>query len=179
MSADAREWLIVGRVIKPHGIHGDLTGEVITDFPDRLVDGMTFGAGGETGPDTYHEVHRIRYHKGRWLLSVRGLRDRDGADDWRQRFLYLPELGRDELPEGFYYEHDLVGLQCRSPNGDELGEVAAIDHGPGQRRLVVRRGRREYLVPYVPQIVREIDLDSRVAVLDVPPGLLDDDAVTA
>jgi 16S rRNA processing protein RimM len=174
-----RGWLIVGRVAKPHGVHGDLLVEIITDFPERLADGIEFGTGDDTGPAEFHEVHKVRYHKRRWLLSVSGLRDRDTADLWRGRYLYLPEQHLDELPEGFVYEHHAVGLACRSPDGAELGEVAGIDQGPGQRRLIVRRGRREFLVPYVPEIVTEVDLEAGTVTIDAPPGLLDDDSVTA
>ena len=179
MSSDAdRDWLVVGRVIKPHGVQGDLMVEIITDFPERLADGSTFGLGEEAVPTEFHEVFRIRYHKRRWLLSVVDLRDREVVDSWRGRYLFLPEQSLDELPEGFYYEHHLVGLGCRSPKGDELGEVTGIDRGPGQRRLIVRRGRREFLVPYVPEIVVEVDLDAKIVTIDAPPGLLDDNAVT-
>jgi 16S rRNA processing protein RimM len=178
-SDDDRDWLVVGRVIKPHGVQGDLMVEIITDFPERLVDGTTFGIGEEASPEAFHEVFRIRYHKRRWLLSVCDLRDRETADTWRGKILFLPEQSLDELPEGFYYEHHLVGLACFSPKGEELGEVTGIDRGPGQRRLIVRRGRREFLVPYVPEIVKDVDLDKGVVVLDAPTGLLDDDSVTA
>ena len=179
MSSDtAREWLVVGRVIKPHGVQGDLMVEIITDFPERLADGSAFGLGEEAAPTEFHEVFRIRYHKRRWLLSVVDIRDREVADSWRGRYLFLPEQSLDELPEGFYYEHHLVGLACRSPKGDELGEVTGVDQGPGQRRLIVRRGRREFLVPYVSEIVKVVDLENGVVTLDAPPGLLDDDAVT-
>jgi 16S rRNA processing protein RimM len=176
---DPREWLIVGQVGKPHGVHGDLLVEIITDFPERLKDGMTFGVGDETGPVDFREVFKIRFHKRRWLLSVRDLRDRNTAETWRGRFLFLPEQALDELPEGYYYEHHLVGLTCRSPQGDKLGEVTGVDQGPGQTRLVVRRENREFLVPYVPEIVRDVNLDEGVVTLDAPPGLLDDDFTTA
>jgi 16S rRNA processing protein RimM len=178
-SNDARDWLVVGRVIKPHGIHGDLIVEIITDFPERMTDGTTFGIGDEEKAESFHEIHRIRYHKGRWLLSIVDFRDRDAADTWRGRHLFLPEQSLDELPEGFYYEHHIVGLSCRSLEGDELGEVTGIDQGPGQRRLIVRRGRREFLVPYVPEIVVNVDLEAKTVTIDAPPGLLDDDAITA
>lgn len=172
-------WLVVGRVTKPHGVHGDLLVDIITDFPERMMEGTRFGVGDEAEPATFHEVFRIRFHKRRWLLSVKNLRDRDEAENWRGRYLYLPEQSLDELPEGFVYEHHVVGLACRSPQGEELGEVRGIDHGPGQRRLVVRRGRREFLVPYVPEIVTEVDIEAGTVTIDAPPGLLDDDAVTA
>jgi 16S rRNA processing protein RimM len=176
---DTREWLVVGRVIKPHGINGDLIVEITTDFPERLAEGIEFGAGDNESPETFHEVHRVRYHKGRWLLSVVALRDRDAAETWRGRALFLPEQSLDELPEGYYYEHHLVGLSCRSPMNEDLGEITGIDRGPGQRRLVVRRGRREFLVPYVPEIVTDVDLETGVVTIDAPPGLLDDRSVTA
>ncbi len=173
------QWLIVGRVAKPHGVHGDVMVEIITDFPDRLADGVQFGFGGEDGPEEFFEVHRVRAHKGRWLLSVTGVRDRDTVEEWRGRYLYLPEQGRDDLPEGYYYEHELVGLQCRSVTGEPMGEVVGLDRGAGQDRLVIRRAGRDYLVPYVPEIVAEVDLERGVVVVDAPPGLLDDDSVTA
>ena len=174
-----RDWLVVGRVVKPHGVHGDLVVDIITDFPERFADGVRFGVGDETEPVEFHEAFRVRDHKGRWLLSVVDLRDRDRALGWRGRYLFLPEQSLDELPEGFYYEHHLTGLACVSPHGEALGEIVGVDQGPGQRRLIVRRDRREFLVPYVPAIVRDVRLGEGVVIVDAPPGLLDDDAVTA
>lgn len=174
-----RDWLVVGQVVKPHGVHGDLVVDIITDFPERLIDGVTFGVGDVAAPTEFHEAFRVRYHKRKWLLSVKDLRGRDAAETWRGRFLFLPEQTLDELPEGFFYEHHLVGLSCRSPEGVELGEITGVDLGPGQRRLIVRRDRREFLVPYVPEIVTEVDLEAKTATIDAPPGLLDDDSVTA
>ena len=173
---DARDWLIVGRVGKPHGVHGDLLVEVITDF---LVDGVRFGLGDEAQPDEFFEAHRVRYHKGRWLLSIVGIREREVVDGWRGKYIFLPEQALEDLPEGYYYEHHLAGLECRSPSGEVLGRVTGVDPGEGQIRLVILAGERESLVPYVPEIVREVDLDGGFVIIDAPPGLLDDDAIDA
>ena len=174
-----RSWLIAGYVRKPHGVHGDVLVEIVTDFPERLEAGVRFGVGPESGPEAFFEAHSVRYHKGRWLLAVKGIRDRDTVEEWRGRCLFLPERSLDELPEGYYYEHHLVGLACVSPSGEPLGEVTAMENDGPQARLVVRRGSREFLVPYVPQIVTAVDLDAGTMTLDAPPGLLDDDAVEA
>jgi 16S rRNA processing protein RimM len=171
---DDQEWLIIGRAGKPHGVHGDILVEIITDFPERLQEKVTFGLGGESSPEEFFEVHRVRYHKGRWLLSVCGLRDRESIEGWRGRYLFLPQLALDELPEGFCYEHQIVGLECRAPDGQVLGHVTALDPGDAQSRLVIRRGHREYLVPYVPEIVLEVDIEDGSVLIDAPPGLLDD-----
>ena len=177
MASGERDWLIVGCVRKPHGVHGEVLVEIITDFPERLTDGVRFGVGTEEGPEAFHEAHRVRYHKGSWIVAIRGIRRRELVEDWRGRYLFLPEQSLEELPEGYYYEHHLVGLEARDPDGAPLGTVRGLDQGPGQTRLIVRRGRREFLVPWVPEIVREVDLEGGFLVLDAPPGLLDDDAL--
>ena len=172
-------WLIVGQVGKPHGVHGDVLVGIITDFPERLADGVRFGVGDASAQLEFHHVHRVRFHKGNWLLSVKGMRDREAIEAWRGRFLYLPEQALEDLPEGYYYEHHLVGLECRSPEGDVLGEVTGFDPGEGQSRLVVRTGNQERLVPYVPEIVSEVNIADGFVIIDAPKGLLDDDAIEA
>ena len=167
---------MVGRVAKPHGVHGDLLVDIITDFPERLEDGVRIGVGDDESRLEFYDTHRVRYHKGRWLLSIKGIRDRAAVEGLRGKYLFLPEQSLEQLPEGYYYEHHLVGLVCRGDNGTVYGEVAGVDPGIGQTRLLVRRGRREYLVPFVPEIVRSVDLEGGFVLLDPPPGLLDDDA---
>ena len=101
------------------------------------------------------------------------------VEDWRGKFLFLPEQALEDLPEGYYYEHHLTGLECRTPEGEVIGRVTGLDPGEGQSRLVVRAGDREFLVPYVPEIVREVDLEGGFIIIDAPAGLLDDDAIDA
>ncbi|MCD4749938.1 MAG: ribosome maturation factor RimM [Thermoanaerobaculales bacterium] len=178
-SPRGKEWLIVGRAGKPHGVHGSLLVEIVTDFPERMVAGIEVGVGTEDEVQQFVRIHEVRYHRGRWLLDFEGLRQREDVDAWRGRFLYLPEQSMEELPEGFFYEHHLVGLECQSLAGESLGTVTGLEEGPGQQRLVVRRGKREFLVPWVPQIVIKIDLENGTVLLDPPGGLLDDDAELA
>jgi 16S rRNA processing protein RimM len=140
---------------------------------------MQIGLGDDRGPSEFHTTHRVRFHKRRWLISIKDLRDRGAVESWRGRFIFLPEQSPEDLPEGYYYEHQLVGLECFSPKGEPLGSVIGVETGGDQSRLVVRRGHREFLVPYVPEIVRLVDLDGRRITLDAPSGLLDDDAVIA
>lgn len=176
IDSDDRLWLIVGRVGKPHGVHGDVLAEIITDFPERLKDEVRFGLGDESGPNEYFHVHRVRLHKGRWLLSVKDVRSRETVSGWRGLYLYLPEQAIEDLPEGYYYEHHLVGLECRSAAGEVFGRVVELDFGSGQTRLVLEKEGRELLVPYVPEIVREVQLEQGAIILDPPEGLFDDNA---
>lgn len=180
-SADesSADWLIVGVVAKPHGVHGDVLVEISTDFPERMITGTQVGLGPEDGPESFLEVFQVRHHKGRWLLSFKNVRDRTVIEAWRGRFLFLPAQSAADLPDGYFYEHQLRGLECVSPEGASLGVVVGVEGETSQSRLIVKRDRDEFLVPYVPQIVLNVDLESREVVIDAPPGLLDEDWVEA
>ncbi len=173
------QWLIVGRVGKPHGVHGGVLVDIETDFPERMTAGIEVGLGPEEGPERMVGVHSVRYHRGRWLIEWVGIRYRDEIDKWRGLYLFLPEQSLDQLPEGYFYEHHLIGLECRSPDGENLGTITGLDLDPGQIRAIIRRGTREFLVPWVPEIVCNVDVEAGVVVLDAPRGLLDDDAEMA
>jgi len=174
----APEWLIVGRVGKPHGVHGSVLVSIITDFPQRMRAELEVGVGPEDGPTRHMTIHAVREHRGQWLIGFSGIRDRTEVEELRGQFLFLPELPPEQRPEGFFYEHHLVGLECVADDGQVLGTVAGLEQGPGQVRAVVRRQGREYLVPWVPEIVKGVDLEKGTVLIDPPGGLLDDDFVT-
>jgi 16S rRNA processing protein RimM len=169
-------WLAVGRVRRPHGLHGEVTVEILTDFPERVVPGTEIGLG-EDGPRLHATVHQVRLHKGDWLLSFAGVSTREEIDAWRGLWVFLPAQERSRLPENYYYEHELIGCACVSAGGAALGEVTALQDGPGGGLLVVAAAAGEVLVPFRSPIVVRVDLAARTVELDPPRGLFDDDAL--
>jgi len=169
-------WLAVGRVHRPHGIHGEVTVEILTDFPERIADGVEIGLGHDA-PEFLKTVHHVRLHKGEWLLSFLDLRTRDDVEGWRGLHIFLPPQERDQLPPTYYYEHELVGCRCVHQDGTELGTVTALQDGPGASLLVVAASAGEVLVPFRSPTVVRVDLKAGVIVLDPPRGLFDGDAL--
>ena len=161
---------------RPHGVHGEVTVEQTTDFPERIAPGVEVGLGPE-GPDRRVTVDRVRLHKGDWLLGFTGVADRDAVEGWRGWWLFLPPQERSDLPDNYFYEHELIGCSCRLPDGAARGEVTALLGGPGGALLAVATPRGEVLVPFVAPIVVRVDLESRTVVVDPPRGLFDDDAL--
>jgi 16S rRNA processing protein RimM len=170
--------VVVGRIGRPHGVRGEVTVEVRTDDPElRFVPGAVFRTDpASRGPLTVAGVH---WHSGTLLLRLEGpdgraIDDRTAAEGVRNTELLvevaaLPEL---EDPES-YYDHQLVGLGARLPDGTAVGEVTAVRH-EAQDLLVVRReGGRDALIPFVAAIVPTVDLDGGFVVVDPPEGLLD------
>ena len=159
--------LVVGQISRPHGVRGEVAVHVRTDEADTR-----FAAGSATGPLT---VTAARWHHGRLLVSFAEIPDRTAAEGLRGTEL-LVEVDPAAHPEDAdeYYDHQLVGLRAVTVSGAELGPVREVLHLPAQDVLVVgANGGGETLIPFVAEIVPEVDLAAGVVRVDPPPGLLD------
>ncbi|MFF9899805.1 ribosome maturation factor RimM [Streptomyces longispororuber] len=172
--------LVVARIGRAHGIKGEVSVEVRTDEPElRLAPGAVLATDpAARGPLT---IETGRVHSGRLLLRFAGVRDRSGAEELRNTLL-IAEVDPDELPEDEdeYYDHQLMDLDVVTADGTEVGRITEISHLPTQDLFIVERpDGSEVLIPFVEDIVTEIDLEEQRAVIDPPPGLIDDRAVIA
>jgi len=166
--------LVVARIGRAHGIKGELTVEVRTDEPElRLAPGAVLATEpSSVGPLT---ITAGRVHSGRLLLRFEGVTDRTAAEGLRNTLL-IAEVDPEEVPEDpeEFYDHQLIDLDVVTRDGTEVGRISEISHLPYQDLLVVRRpDGSEVLIPFVAEIVPEIDLEEQRAVIDPPTGLLD------
>ncbi|MGW2510540.1 ribosome maturation factor RimM [Streptomyces scopuliridis] len=172
--------LVVGRVGRAHGIKGEVTVEVRTDEPElRLGPGAVLATEpAQAGP---LRIETGRVHSGRLLLRFEGVRDRTGAEALRN-VLLIAEIDPEELPEDpeEFYDHQLMDLDVVLTDGTEVGRITEISHLPSQDLFIVERpDGSEVMIPFVEEIVTEIDLEEQRAVIDPPPGLIDDGAEIA
>ena len=175
MAADARH-MVVGRLRKPHGLKGDLTLFPITDAPDTVfAPGRAVwlvGLDGETvaGPVT---IERSRSYHREWLIKFAGADRREAIDPWRGLFLAVPA---DELApaEGDEVDlHELDGFAVRLPDETPLGLVSAVYELPSGLMIEVQGPKREFLLPYKKEFVREVDRAGRRLVVTPPEGLIE------
>ncbi|MET9222801.1 ribosome maturation factor RimM [Streptomyces sp. NPDC003300] len=167
--------LVVGRIGRAHGIKGEVSVEVRTDEPElRLAPGAVLATDpAATGPLT---IATGRVHSGRLMLRFEGVADRTAAEALRNTLL-IAEVDPEQTPEDpeEFYDHQLIDLDVVTVDGREVGRIAEISHLPYQDLLIVRRpDGTEVLIPFVGEIVPEIDLEEQRAVIDPPPGLLDE-----
>jgi 16S rRNA processing protein RimM len=168
--------LVVGRVVRAHGITGELAVDVRTDSPDRrfAVEAVV-RARLRDGSLRELTVASARPHGGRVLVRFAEVVTRDVAETLRGALLYADsaDLPPPENPDEFY-DHDLEGLAAVLGDGMLVGTVRQVVHVPGGELLVVERsGGGEVLVPFVRAIVPEVDMAGRRIVLDPPEGLLE------
>lgn len=169
--------VLVGVVVRVHGLRGEVVVESRTDAPqERFAPGTTLRGRRRSGPGPGElTVLGARAHSGRWLVRFDGVTDRDAAEGLRGTQLIVPTAGLAEPddPEEFHV-HRLTGLRAELVDGTVAGTVADVVHGPGGSLLVVRRpAGHEALVPFVAAIVPTVDVEGGRVVLDPPEGLLD------
>ncbi|UYB39700.1 ribosome maturation factor RimM [Streptomyces sp. Je 1-4] len=167
--------LVVARIGRAHGIKGEVTVEVRTDEPElRLGPGAVLATEpSSVGPLT---IATGRVHSGRLLLRFEGVADRTAAEALRNTLL-IAEVDPEEVPEDpeEFYDHQLIDLDVVTRDGTDVGRISEVSHLPYQDLLIVQRpDGSEVMIPFVAEIVPEIDLGEQRAVIDPPPGLLDD-----
>lgn len=164
------EPVVVARVGRAHGLRGEVTVQLHTDDPEgRLVAGAVLATEPpERGPLT---IGTARVHQGVYLLGFEGYADRGAAESLRgTRLLGDPAGSEDDR----WYEDDLLGYRVTLPDGTEVGEVSGLLPRPAQDLLQVRTSDgREVLVPFVAELVPEVDEAGRVVVVNPPEGLLE------
>ncbi len=177
------ETIVVGRIGRPHGVRGEVSVEPRTDEPDRrFADGAVLktenkrpeNVGRAPGPSTL-TVAGSRWHSGRLLVRFAEISDRNAAEEARGTLLTI-DLDPDERPEDpdEYYDHQLVGLSVVTTDGRAVGTLKEILHGTAQDLLVIAGDGPDVLVPFVSQLVPEVDVPGGRIVVEDRPGLLGD-----
>jgi len=164
--------LQVARIGKPHGIRGEVTVQVLTDAPgDRFVPGTEFVVEpASAGPLT---VISARWNKDILLLGFEEIETRNEAETLRGAKLFIETEELDEDDDEGWYEHELVGLEARV-GSRVVGKVAALNTMPVQDLLVVTTPNgEEVLIPFVEQIVPEVNIEEGFILLTPPDGLFE------
>ena len=164
--------LQVARIGKPHGIRGEVTVQVLTDAPaDRFVPGTEFVVEpAAAGPLT---VVGARWNKDILLLAFDGIETRNEAETLRGAKLFIETEELDGDDDEGWYEHELVGLEARV-GSQVVGKIAALHTMPVQDLLVVEApDGKEILIPFVEQIVPEVNVAEGFVLLTPPDGLFD------
>ena len=176
--------LLMGRCGRTHGVRGEVKVFPETDDPDRFLALDRVFVGETLASATERVVERVRLQpqKGRTivLLHLDGFTTPEEADALRNLSVFAHEDDLPPLEEGEVYLHDLFGLavvevdENNEPATEAVGTVRDVFDAGAHRLLVVaREGQPDVLIPDVPEIVLEVDLDAARILVRLPDGLLE------
>ena len=162
-----------GRIIKPHGIKGEVCIDSYVDSPSLLLGSVFLQQGNEVPKPLL--LLKARPHQGRLLGVFEEVVDRNAAEEIRGAYLLVARNRLPKLDEGEFYLHDLLGLEVLlQSSGESVGRIEDVDLSTGQEIWVIRTsGGKEILFPGVPEFVSDIDLEQGQVVISPPEGLLE------
>jgi len=163
----------VGRISGAHGIRGEVKAVSLTDQPERYRALRTVWlAAGDADPGDPCEVESVRFSGKYALLKLKGVDDRTAAESMSGRWIRIRRSDCGDLPAGFYYFFDLVGLTAVTAAGETIGTVREVLRAPAQDLLVIDRDGDEILVPMVKEWIRSVEPKAGTVTVESIEGLI-------
>ena len=168
------EYLLVGRIVKPHGIKGELKVYPFSQQPAAFAVYEQVVIDDPEGVAPRHcRIERQRPMDKLVIVQCAGVGTRAEAEALTGRGIWVRRADLLELPEDEYYWHELEGMAVRTEEGRELGMVASLFSTGAHDIMVVKGQGREYLIPVTAEIIVEQDVAARCMVIRPTPGLLE------
>lgn len=178
MTADDN-FITIARIQKTQGRIGEVFAELFTDFPERFDERHRLYILPERGDRRELELEDHWFHKGGVVLKFQGIETISDAETLLRGEVQIPRQDRAPLEEGATYVSDLVGCELFEIHGTEkhrIGVVVDVDFSAGEAPLLVVKGDREYLVPYVESFLKSADFTAKRIEMGLPEGMLELDA---
>ena len=165
--------VVVGVVLRPHGVRGALKVDVQSDTPERFAPGSELLLVPPRGRPRKVVVRTYRPAGGPAHIGLTGVDDRDAADGLRGARFEIEREHVPEAPTGLYYYFDLVGCSVSDAESGDLGEVVDVIEDGGGHLLRIRREQGEVLVPFVEAFIEKVDVKAGRIEMRLPPGLIE------
>jgi len=169
------KYLLVGWIVKPHGIRGEVGVKSLTERP-----ALRFQPGSELylGPDQSKlqkaVIGSVRPFKQGYIVAFDNIEDRNGAERIRGWDIYIRRQDAVQPGEDAYYHHELIGLTIEDESGDELGRVCAVLETEAYDLLEVEReDGGNFYVPLLDEFIHEVNPGAGRIRASLPDGLMD------
>lgn len=174
MDNSSKTMIDIGEITGAHGVRGQIKVSSLTDF-----DEIRFAVGAKVYVEKlqqYMSIIKSSIHKGLYLLQLDGINDRDQAQELLHSHLQIQEKDLQELPEGQYYQFQLIGLEVYEDD-KHLGTIIDIQQTGANDVYHIKTAdgsnKGLILLPALKSVVLKIDIDNKKMLVKVPNGLLD------
>ena len=164
-------FISIGKVVRAQGIKGLLR---IKPFADaELFESLKdVYVGRDENAVKPYRVVSSQFHNGAILLGLDGIETMTDAEKLIGRDIFTEKDALEKLPEGEYYQFQIIGLETFTEDGRHLGRIEEIFSAGSSDIYVVREGAREYLIPAIADVVKEIDIAAGRVIISPMKGLL-------
>jgi 16S rRNA processing protein RimM len=172
---DQPRFLLLGEILRPHGIRGELRMRVLTDYPERIPELEQVYVGDSPDsprPHTY-AVQHLRMHQGYGLLKLKGIDSRDQADLLRQMLVMVALEDAVPLEDGEFYLYQLIGMHVRTLENITLGTIVdVLETAANDVYVVDSPSHGEVLIPVTEETILQTNIEQGFVLVRLPDGLL-------
>ncbi len=174
----APKYLTLGKILRPHGIRGEMRMQILTDYPDRLINELKRIYIGQKVTDDNADLYTLksaRFHKDFLLITLAEINDRNDAETLRGKMVMIDIDNAVPLDEGEFYLYQLIGLTVQTEDKTILGQLKeVIETGANDVYVVKGREYGEVLLPAHEETLINIDFEAKLITMRLPEGLLPD-----
>ncbi len=153
--------LVIAQVLKPQGIRGELKIKTFTDTPENVKAFKTLYL-----DNTPYKILSFRVgNDGAAYVGLRGIPDRNTAEEMRGKFVEGEREDAPPLKEGQFYIVDVIGLSCETEEGEQLGIVTDISNLSADIYTIEKAGKK-ILFPAVKSVIKKVDLENKKLIVD-------------
>ncbi|HKN87546.1 MAG TPA: ribosome maturation factor RimM [Nitrospiraceae bacterium] len=155
----------IGRIVKSFGVKGDVRVKSLSDVPGRFEGLREVTIETPSGKTIETVVSHVRKHLDSYVIGLEALSSPEEAASYRGSLLKIPEDQVPALPDGQYYEFQLIGMTVNDEQGQPLGTLEDIMETGSHPVFVVRGSGREWLVPGRQAVMVSMDIAQRTMVV--------------
>lgn len=169
---DNPELISVGQIINTQGHRGEVRVWPLTDNPKRFQANDVFVA--ELNQKTFNlTVDSVRNQKNFLVIKFREIEDMNAAEKMKNALLKIPKDQLIDLPEDTFFIFEIIGMDVYTDEGFYLGKVKDVTQTGSNDLYTVKGESKEYLIPAVKNIVREISREEKKITITPVEGLLE------
>lgn len=168
-------YLLLGQILRPHGVRGDLKMRLLTDYPERIrtLDVVYLGEGAEDSSAQAYKVNGCRLQPSSALLKLDGINSREDGDTLRNQFVMVPIEDAVPLDDDEFYLFQLIGLNVVTDDGYVLGTIKSyLETGANDVYIIDSVDYGEVLFPATPDTIIYHDIENGKVTVNIPDGLL-------
>ena len=162
----------IGKIVNTHGNRGEVKVYPLTDFPERYQSLEEVFLMTSSKPESLL-IEKVRFHKGCIIVKLKGYNSISEAETLKGIEIAIPEKGVWPLGVDEYYHFQIIGLNVYTDEELYLGEVKEIFPTGSNDVYTVKKGRKEYLIPAIKEVIKEVDLERKRITIHPMEGLLD------
>lgn len=164
--------ILIGKVLRPHGVKGLLKIISYAESADTFLKAGEVFLETDPGKPVKYEVISITPSKKFFLLHLQGLDSMETAESYRGGTVYI-ERSKLSRKGDEYFWYELLGLPVFTETGKRVGTIRRIVPGLGHDIYVVKEGEKELMIPAVHEVIKKVDIENEKLVITQMQDLFD------